>query len=343
MITSSELHVAHRFLPSVLLFIALCIRTVTMQGTTTHGHVRSLLISFNTERRSALKLHAIPPLGTVADCYAFVKECVPDLQDRFTLEYYNSITSAFEPLMLPHSDANLPSVRAGRLNVVVVEPAEASTLCIEGRAFDIPNGRLPFMSGHLNIGDIAGEQAAADGATGRNTWDASVVLSAYFEAHPSYIEDKSVLEVGSGTGLAGIACAALGAKRSFLTDLPYTLVNLEANIRKNDAMLKSAEIGVKILDWTDQETYLTDTVWDVLVAADVVWLEHLVAPLLQVLDAHAGIHTVLYVAHQHRSSACDALLLDGLHAKFVCEVVKPSEQHPVYRSSKIDIYRCIRH
>jgi len=313
-----------------------------MQVSPTHGHVRSLLVSFNAER-GALKLHANPPLGTFADCYAFVRENIPNLHVTFTLEYYNSVTSAFEPLP-SHTRGTLPAAQAGRLRVVVIEPAEASTLCIEGRAFDIPNGQLPFLGRHLTIGDIAGEgePVAADGATGRNTWDASVVLTAYLEAHPSYIEAKSVLEVGSGTGLVGIACAALGAKNTVMTDLSYTLINLHNNVEKNQGVLKNAKIRVKELDWTRQETYLTNTVWDVLVAADVVWLEHLVPPLLNAIDAHAGPQTVLYVAHQHRSAACDALLLGGLHSRFACKVVEPSEQHAIYQSSKIDIYRCTR-
>lgn len=38
----------------------------------------------------------------------------------------------------------------------------------------------------------------------------------------------------TGTGLVGLACAALGAKEVLLTDLPYTLGNLEANARRNE-------------------------------------------------------------------------------------------------------------
>jgi len=337
-------HIRHRFISSVLLLLALCIQTITMQASPAHGHVRSLLVSFNAAERGALKLQVSPAIGTVADCYAVVRERVAKVQDKFTLEYYNSITSAFEPLIPSQSGESppLPAASAGRLRIVVVEPAEASTLCIEGRAFDIPNGQLPFMGRHLTIGDISGEQNAADGATGRNTWDASVVLTAYLAAHPTHIAAKSVLEVGSGTGLVGIACAALGAKATMLTDLSYTVGNMQENIQKNMDMLTEADIDVRELDWTRQETYLTDTTWDVLVAADVVWLEHLVPPLLEVLDAHTGPETVIFLSHQHRSATCDALLLDGLQARFTCEVVKPHELHDVYQSNKIDVYRCIR-
>ncbi len=43
------------------------------------------------------------------------------------------------------------------------------------------------------------------------------------------LEGKRVVECGAGTGIVGIACAALGAKRVTLTDLPSALELLRAN------------------------------------------------------------------------------------------------------------------
>lgn len=49
-----------------------------------------------------------------------------------------------------------------------------------------------------------------------------------------------------GTGLVGLACAALGAEEVVLTDLPYTLRNLEANARRNEVGWEVG--GIMILD-----------------------------------------------------------------------------------------------
>jgi len=37
------------------------------------------------------------------------------------------------------------------------------------------------------------------------------------------LKDKRVLELGSGTGIVGLAAAAFGAQKVYLTDLPQYL------------------------------------------------------------------------------------------------------------------------
>lgn len=41
----------------------------------------------------------------------------------------------------------------------------------------------------------------------------------------------------------GLACAALGAGEVLLTDLPYTLSNLEANVRRNEVGMPCGGVG----------------------------------------------------------------------------------------------------
>jgi Lysine methyltransferase len=43
------------------------------------------------------------------------------------------------------------------------------------------------------------------------------VLAKYIEIHPDTVRNKSVLEVGAGTGVAGTAAALLGAREILLT------------------------------------------------------------------------------------------------------------------------------
>ncbi len=120
------------------------------------------------------------------------------------------------------------------------------------------------------------------------------------------VAGKRVLETGAGTGLVGLACAALGAAEVVLTDLPYALGNLEANVRRNAAALAgagaSSGVGVRVEegDWFQPPGDALGPL-DLIVAADVVWLDELVPALAGYLKAvldrpgsrHAGACTLV--------------------------------------------------
>lgn len=61
--------------------------------------------------------------------------------------------------------------------------------------------------------------------------------------------------------------------------------------------------------------------WDVVMGADVVWLEGLVPLLVGALDRLCGPHTLLLLAHQKRSDITDNLLFSSLSKFFNIEEV----------------------
>ena len=61
--------------------------------------------------------------------------------------------------------------------------------------------------------------------------------------------------------------------------------------------------------------------WDVVLGADVVWLESLVPLLVGALDRLCGPHTQLFLAHQKRSEITDNLLFSSLSNFFTIEEV----------------------
>ena len=81
-----------------------------------------------------------------------------------------------------------------------------------------------------------------------------------------------MLELGSGTGLAGIAAHYCGSRLTVLTDLEYVLQNLRKNVRENvrekgsrdsishDQVISDhnalGEIFVRALDWFDASSYI---------------------------------------------------------------------------------------
>jgi len=55
-------------------------------------------------------------------------------------------------------------------------------------------------------------------------WDGAIVLCYYWNKHPQIplelFKGKRVLELGSGTGMVGVAASAYNSKKVYLTDLP---------------------------------------------------------------------------------------------------------------------------
>jgi predicted nicotinamide N-methyase len=53
-------------------------------------------------------------------------------------------------------------------------------------------------------------------------WDSSLVLVDFLFRNAGTVRGRQVIELGSGTGVAGIAVATLGCSEMILTDLEVT-------------------------------------------------------------------------------------------------------------------------
>lgn len=212
-----------------------------------------------------------------------------------------------------------------------------------------------------------------EGGQGRGTawavWDAAAVAARYLEAAAPAIftgsfgpPPQSVLELGSGTGLAGLAAAAALRLPTVLTDLPDVLPALQRNIAANPGL--AGLVTAAPLDWLEPGTspvisrggsgggggHCDSTLRSggsgsscsgvggrLVLAADCAWLEALVGPFVGALEAAAsqqGDRCLL--AYQSRSSRVDALLFGQLAAAFE---VAPAQllpgEHP---RGPIDLY-----
>ncbi|KAI8906887.1 putative methyltransferase-domain-containing protein [Gorgonomyces haynaldii] len=131
-----------------------------------------------------------------------------------------------------------------------------------------------------NIGTVSiHETTYTEAEIGFQTWGAGILLSKILDEEELDVKGKTVLELGSGTGLAGLVCALCGAKSTWMTDYhPTVLDNLERNVKLNNLEDK---IVVKKLDWRtcldpeQQDPSLKETEFDLVIAADCIFdFEH---------------------------------------------------------------------
>lgn len=316
-----------------------------------------------------------------------VNEVLRDIKESpISVEFYSPTLNIFcNPIL----DELLWIENVIRVNVVMQQNMEM--FLIKGREFDILKDGLLLSGFKLQID----EKLNRSEGTGLNTWDGSIVLSKYLEYYYQSLQGKLVLELGSGTGVAGIAAFILGAKLTILSDLSYTIDNLVENVKLNADNfvafrpdLVNSSIGVAILDWADSSTYIkpddfttsslnsfqfetsksekissanrdfkvqllydkkdihhsvldsynnnqndhndqndntecavnqADTIdiardacayagrdgdgggqceWDIILGADIVWVEDLIPLLVQTVSALCGVNTVFILAHQ---------------------------------------------
>ena len=113
-----------------------------------------------------------------------------------------------------------------------------------------------------------------------------------------------ILELGAGTGLVGIAVAAVLGANVLLTDLPEIVPNLERNIASNKDVIESRKGSARaaMLDWTVPEKIVysekTDestrplvaeeqsSKYPLIVAADPIYSKEHPAWLVQTIDCH---------------------------------------------------------
>lgn len=403
-----------------LFCILLCYFAETVMSQTNRQNKILLIVSFDDAEQETKRLKANRDLlTTVADVRTVLHSFGDTIGNgSFRYELIDALTGKFSTvsddlLLSLASTTNHLFVHVINLDQHVDRPPP---LCIEGRAFDTSQGlKIASLVGNMTHTIHIREREQADLGTGLITWDGAIVLAKYLEVHQEkLVHGRTVLEVGAGTGVVGCTAALLGASETLLTDLHYTLDNLQSNVDASLAGAASAMATARVacLDWADSSTYQfpssnppltahtfsgagtaegggctaesttrtsgddcgassssvgtstshinhtschtschlhppaqnadTPTHWDLVVGADVVWLEDLVPLLVRALGALCGPHTTLILAHQKRSERTDKLLFDQLIAHFSIELIPPDEYHPQFQVPKIRLFRGVK-
>mmetsp|Transcript_52388 Transcript_52388/g.170015 ORF Transcript_52388/g.170015 Transcript_52388/m.170015 type:complete len:245 (+) Transcript_52388:36-770(+) len=204
------------------------------------------------------------------------------------------------------------------------------------------DGDFEIGSRSLRLVDIDGSRALEE--TGVSVWDAALIFAKALGRQPALLFSGSrgphprVLELGSGTGVLGIAAALLGAE-VVLTDLPALAGLAEQNVALNaesiDAAGGSARFGA--LDWQAPDLERFDGQVDVLLAADPVWRAEQ-APLFaavvrRVLTANRCrlllARSDRTCVHEAAEALFEALAAEGLEAEALDQAMLDSPELPV--------------
>ena len=124
------------------------------------------------------------------------------------------------------------------------------------------------------------EPSLTEDSLGLKTWTSSLLLSRRLAALSKHLPscNPRVLELGSGTGLVGLAAASIWQEQIsevLLTDLPEIVPNLQRNIELNSCSSggSTPQVHSRILDWSDRADVpkTVDEAYLVILAADPIY------------------------------------------------------------------------
>ncbi|XP_053192275.1 protein-lysine methyltransferase METTL21D [Scomber japonicus] len=185
------------------------------------------------------------------------------------------------------------------------------------------------------------------GDVGCVVWDAAIVLAKYLETKQFYEPstgvnlwaDRRVVELGAGTGAAGLMAATLGAQVT-VTDLEDLQTLLRVNIKDNQKLISSGSITAKVLKWGEDVSDFLPPPHYVLMA-DCIYYEQSIAPLVETLKLLAGPETCIICCYEQRTEGVnpevERKFFKLLEQNFSSEEIPSSKQDPEFNSPDIHI------
>ena len=164
-------------------------------------------------------------------------------------------------------------------------------------------------------------------------WDAAIVLGRYLEKIAAQLHGKKVIELGAGTGFAGIVASLLGGNVT-ITDrkmaLNVTRMNVEGNLGKDQD-----SVEIKELEW-GQDVLSFSPPFDFVLGADIVYIEETFSDLLKTLQDLCDENSVVLMSCKIRYDR-DKRFFELLSKHFSYETVLYEQELDivVYQAKKI--------
>ncbi|XP_053560887.1 protein-lysine methyltransferase METTL21E-like [Bombina bombina] len=177
---------------------------------------------------------------------------------------------------------------------------------------------------------------------GATVWPSALVLCYFLEKHGKQIniEDKHVLEIGAGTGLASIVACLLGA-HVMATDLKDLIGNLQYNISRNTKLKCKHEPQVREMTWgfeLEKSFPKSSLKIDYILAGDVVYDHPYLEELIATFDHLCQENTIIIWAMKFRKEnrIKEKRFIEKFQKLFDMEVVYD------FPSLTIQLYRAVR-
>ncbi|XP_073106414.1 uncharacterized protein [Elaeis guineensis] len=174
--------------------------------------------------------------------------------------------------------------------------------------------------------DDTNDPSTGRALTGSWLWESALYLAEWMASEGrAYLDlaGRTVLELGAGTGLPGLATAVLGAARVVLTDVAPLLPGLWANVEANGL---EGQVEVRKLRWGEED----EEEVDVVVMSDVFFDPEEMEELGRTLRGVWGEGTRAWAASEVRASVGECLEELGRDGFEVVEL--PGEIRPLLRA-----------
>ncbi|GBC09133.1 hypothetical protein RclHR1_08620009 [Rhizophagus clarus] len=231
-------------------------------------------------------------------------------------------------MSLSNSTSNISSLNSLR-NLLLLEGPKfpsfdfkTSQLSNQSKSFKIRNQTIYLYPDNNDNEIIMNDDDDHTVKTANNIWDASLILSKFLEKQCNEnkmdFKGKKVIEVGAGKSIPSLTSSILGASMVTITDVPIVIPEIEKIIKLNG--LENNNVLAKPLDWENRKDYIPFLIdkdpWDFILAADVVWVDYLIVPLVDSInELSTPSHTTLLLCHQTRTTRSDNMLFDTLEKR----------------------------
>ncbi|KAJ3272505.1 Methyltransferase-like protein 21D [Terramyces sp. JEL0728] len=165
--------------------------------------------------------------------------------------------------------------------------------------------------------------------TGNVVWDGGYILADYIIKNFN-LAGKRVVELGSGTGLVGLAVGS--ASTVLLTDVPQQIPLLETNIKLNGKM---EHIEAKELLW-GTETNLGK--FDYIIGSEILYLQEQHANLIETCKSLSSRNTIVIMIYKHRGLG-EHSFFDLAEHDFVVDMIPKHEYHKEFQKSDYTIFQ----
>ncbi|CAL5874150.1 uncharacterized protein PFLUO_LOCUS8438 [Penicillium psychrofluorescens] len=173
---------------------------------------------------------------------------------------------------------------------------------------------------------------------GGQLWPAGMVLAKYIiNRHSSDLGDKTIVELGAGGGLVGLAIAhgcKIGRAPLYITDQQPMLALMQANIQLNHL---SSTVDASVLNWGEPLPDHIPPHPDIILAADCVYFEPAFPLLITTLQELLGPNSVCYFCFKRRRRA-DLRFMKMVKKVFLIEEIPDEPQASTYNRENLFLY-----